>query len=69
MYFRQLAHSQLNWFKKERGFHWLNIAPGGTRLPMKTVSKAVARWFKDGVPLPAEWDGLAVQSLVQHAPT
>ena len=65
-FFRQLAHSQLVWYKKEPGFRWLNMAPQGQRLPLATVADAVARWFTDGTPLPTEWEGEALKELVSQ---
>lgn len=64
--FRQLAHTQLIRFKKAPGFHWLNVAPNGSRLPVDRLSRAVADWFDGGVPLPSEWDGKNLQILVRR---
>ena len=61
---RQLAHKQLVWFKKEPGFHWLNVAPGGQRLPLAALATGVAQWFTDNSPLPEEWGGRGLQELV-----
>lgn len=63
--FRQLASKQLAWFKREKDFYWLNIAPGGgERLPMDMVAEKVKEWFLSGVPLPSEWDGSSLKNLV-----
>lgn len=39
-------------------------AGGGSRLSLDAVSEAVASWFKDEAPLPTEWNGKSLQTLV-----
>ena len=65
---RQLAHMQLGRFKKAPGFHWLNVAPSGAdgdRLSVDRLGAAVVEWFQKGTPLPSEWDGKCLQTLVR----
>ena len=52
------------WFKNEPRFYWLNMAPGGQRLPTADVATHVAQWFTKDSPLPKEWDGRSLQDLV-----
>lgn len=40
------------------------MSPEGNRLSMDAVSKAVTRWFNEGLPLPKEWDGKTLQTVV-----
>lgn len=63
--YRQLAQNQLGWFKKEDGFHWLNIAPKGERLSLEEVAKGVREWFLHNTPLPQDWEGTSLQTLVR----
>ena len=63
---RQLAQQQLVWFKKDRRFQWLNMAPEGERLGVSQVAEKVHLWFSDGVDLPDEWGGAKLQSLVKQ---
>lgn len=58
---------QLTWFKKEPSFHWLNIASGGERLALSEIAKTVKEWFLHDTPLPTDWDGSCLQTLVRHA--
>ena len=61
---RQLAQQQLVWYKKEPQFHWLNMAPGGERLSLPNLAERVGEWFTQDVPLPEEWSGVPLQTLV-----
>lgn len=65
-FFRQLAQNQVGWFKRDPAFHWLNIAPGGERLALGEVAKSVKEWFLHDTPLPREWDGSCLQTLVRR---
>lgn len=60
---RQLARVQLSWFKTKKQFHWLNMAPGGQRLPLGSIADKVVQWFTDNTPFPEEWSGTLVQEL------
>ena len=62
---RQLAQNQLGWFKKYPAYHWLNVAPGGERLSMEEAAKGVREWFLHDTPLPPDWDGSSLQTLVR----
>lgn len=54
------------WFKREDGFHWLNMSPGGEgRLSVELVAEKVKDWFLTGRPLPQEWDGSSLKKLVR----
>ena len=66
LFCRQLAQNQLGWFKRDPTFHWLSIAPGGERLALSEVAKAVKEWFLHDTPLPQDWDGSCLQTLVRQ---
>ena len=61
---RQLAQQQLVWFKKEKRFHWLNMAPGQVKLSLHEVASHVEAWFRHDTALPDEWNGAKIQYLV-----
>ena len=61
---RRLASNQLRWFQNDTNFLWLNMSPGGRRMEVGTVAKGVERWFTSGVPLPEEWLGEGLKTLV-----
>ena len=63
--YRQLSGVQSIWFKKSPMFLWLNLAPGGQRLPLDSLVKAVAEWFTNDIPLPRDWDGKTLQNIVR----
>ena len=63
-----LAQQQLTWHKKGGQFQWVNMAPGagGQRLAMDEVGERVAQWLENDTPLPADWDGTPLMSLVSR---
>ncbi len=62
--YRQLSSVQSTWIKKSPYFHWLNLAPGGTRVPTGVVAGGVAEWFTTDTPLPLDWSGEPLKDIV-----
>lgn len=44
----------------------MNMAPGarGQRLAMEEVGERIVQWLQNGTPLPPEWDGTPLKTLV-----
>lgn len=44
----------------------MNMAPGtrGERLAMEEVGERIVQWLQNGTPLPPEWDGTPLKTLV-----
>ena len=64
--YRMLANDQTTRFKTSPHFHWLNMAPGGVRLPQDVLARAVWEWFTQDKPLPQEWSGDELKDIVSH---
>jgi len=52
------------WYSKQPQFQWLDMAPGGKRLSVEVVGETVANWLLNDIPLPPEWDGEHLKTLV-----
>ena len=62
-----LAQKQLSWHRKDGRFKWVNMAPGtmGKPLAIEEVGERIVQWLENSVPLPSEWDGAPLMTLVR----